>query len=193
MKRCLLLIILISNINVSVGQELNLYFSQGQLQEANTAEETLFLSDSEKEVLMCVNLARLFPKSFAKVLLAHMRNTRSTRYTNSLFKSLQSQTSKPAIYPDEALTKTARCWALESGRKGITGHNRYRCQPDYYAECCGYLWQSDGMSHVLNLLIDEGVPSLGHRKILLDEDYHKAGIAMEQHKKYGKVLVVDLK
>jgi uncharacterized protein YkwD len=84
----------------------------------------------------------------------------------------------------------AKCWAKESGKKGVIGHNRIRCKKGYFAECCSY-GNLEPLEFVLNLLVDEGIPSLGHRKILFT-NYKKVGVSINTHKTYGQCVVIDV-
>lgn len=44
---------------------------------------------------------------------------------------------------------------------------------------------------VMDLLIDQGVQSLGHRKNLLNPDYHTIGIVIKSYSDDGRVVVID--
>ena len=90
------------------------------------------------------------------------------------------------------LFTAAQCWALESGAKGIIGHDRLKCAYGYWAECCDY-GSNRAIDIVLSLLIDEGVPDLGHRKIILYGAYQDVGISIQPHAKYRNCTVIDFK
>jgi uncharacterized protein YkwD len=47
------------------------------------------------------------------------------------------------------------------------------------------------LGHLENLLVDEGVPSLGHREALMG-DYLHAGISFQPHKGYTENVVIDM-
>ena len=47
------------------------------------------------------------------------------------------------------------------------------------------------MDSVNQLLIDEGVSNLGHRKNILNPKYTKIGVGVDFHPKYEKVIVID--
>jgi uncharacterized protein YkwD len=51
---------------------------------------------------------------------------------------------------------------------------------------------SDTRAVIAELIVDDGVPGRGHRKILLDPAYRLAGAACGPHKLYGTVCVIDL-
>jgi hypothetical protein len=73
------------------------------------------------------------------------------------------------------------------------GHERKtqdsKLKKHYYGECCDY-GHNDALEIVLSLLIDEGIPSLGHRDVCLS-NYVKLGVAIQPHKRYGTNTVLD--
>jgi hypothetical protein len=74
----------------------------------------------------------------------------------------------------------------------MVGHNSISCTDGYHGECCSY-GNENGKDIVLQLLIDHDVPSLGHRKICLNEAYVKVGASIQSHKIYESCCVVDFK
>ena len=61
----------------------------------------------------------------------------------------------------------------------------------YFLSLIKTLGEMEPLEIVLSLLIDEGVPSLGHRKILLG-NYSQIGLSIKPHKKYETNTVIDL-
>ena len=53
-----------------------------------------------------------------------------------------------------------------------------------------YLWCLSGLEIVIQLLIDQGVSSLGHRYICLGT-YARVGVSIKPHKSYGTNCVLD--
>jgi uncharacterized protein YkwD len=51
---------------------------------------------------------------------------------------------------------------------------------------------SEARAVLSELIVDDGVPGRGHRKILLDPAYRLAGAACGPHKLFGTVCVIDL-
>ena len=51
---------------------------------------------------------------------------------------------------------------------------------------------SAGLQVVIDLIVDDGVPSRGHRKNILDPGFHDVGIAIGPHLRYGTMCVMDL-
>jgi len=134
-------------------------------------------------------LYKVYEKHQSIYRKSYKKETKNNHYYQSLFEKLKTMDSKSIIYPSKELFKTAECWAEEAGRKGLKGHDRVTCKPDYHAESCDY-GNKNGFDVVLNLLIDKYVTSLGHRKMLLG-NYSKMGVAIRPHEsgfEYNAVL-----
>lgn len=184
MKKVFLYFILI----VSFGRLNAQTWKTEQLQKANTAVNVTSLSKQEKEIILYVNLARLYPKDFVKNELS---NSSPGKYEASLIKTLKSMKPLNPLAFDETLYEFAKCYSKEMGDKGAVGHKRKKCKNGNFAECCSY-GMSTGREVVLQLLIDDDVPSLGHRKICLAEHYSKIGVSVYPHKVYGICAVLDI-
>lgn len=175
------------------------HFDADQAKVANTAKNSDYFSPKEKQFILYLNLCRMNPKEFADFYLEHLKKydeegnkklKKRDRYYYSLLKGLKKQKPLNPVLPSKEMYESALCWAKESGKKGLVGHNRKRCKRIHMAECCSYSFTDDPLRFLLDLLIDEDVRSLGHRKILLD-NYHSVGAAIHTHKKYGWCIVVD--
>lgn len=174
------------------------------MEKANTAANANYLSQAEKDVILYMNLARIDGQWF----LEHIYNKQSNfmmrfsaSYRNSLVKELKSLKDVPVLNPAKGLTKSARYHAKDMGRTGATGHQSTDGTPTfkrikkyakggYMAENCQYGW-SDAVEIVLDLLIDDGISSLGHRKNILNSKYIFVGVAIEPHKVYRVNCVQD--
>lgn len=172
-----------------------------EIDSANTAAEAGFLQSEEKEVIMITNLVRLYPQLFLQRILIPVVAENSSYEENSYFKSLirdlQSQKPLPALQPDEALTRLARDFAVSSGKKGFIGHGDFDRRMKKI-QCMG--WKGENINYgadnpldiVIQLLIDNNVPSLGHRKNLLDASYRFIGVGIAPHRsEYRTVCVMD--
>lgn len=166
----------------------------------NTAANVEYLSEPEKNVIYILNLARMNPSLFAKTVVKaypeYSGNTRLERseYFTGLIRFLEKKQSMPLLHPERTLYESARCHAETSGESGYIGHNRRtkacRDLQTFMGECCQYGYQ-DPLSIVMDLLIDEGVPSLGHR-IILFKPHTQIGVSIRPHKKYRWNAVLDL-
>ncbi|MCQ2311955.1 MAG: CAP domain-containing protein [Paludibacteraceae bacterium] len=170
-------------------------WSSEEICKANTAATCPFLSKEEKNVILYNNLARLYPKKFARIEVSG--ETPRDSYVTTLENTLNTMTPVDPLTVHEGMTEAARCWAKESGEYGITGHDRRQCAPlsDYfkygaYGENCSY-GITTGRDIVLQLLVDRGVSSLGHRKNCLNGIYHSVGVAIDKHSTYRICCVMD--
>ena len=166
----------------------------------NTAANTDYLSENEKTVIYILNLARMNPPLFAQTVVKaypdYSGNARllQSDYYIGLLAFLKNKIPLPRLYPERSLFESARCHAETSGKTGYIGHNRRSkdCKDieTFMGECCQYGFQ-DPLSIVMDLLIDEGVPSLGHR-IILFKPHTQIGVSIQPHKKYRWNAVLDL-
>ena len=174
-------------------------WSSAELAKANTAKNTS-LSEQEKLVFLYCNLARLDGAKFMRTYAAKYL-TKNSSYVASLKRDLQQAKNRPMLYPEQNLCYTAALHAQDMGSHGMTGHNSsdgtacftrigkyYKCGTA--AENCSYGY-SDALDIVMQLLIDEGISSLGHRKSILNAEYNAMGTSIRQHKGYRYNCVQD--
>jgi uncharacterized protein YkwD len=118
-------------------------------------------------------------------------------------KILRSTPPLPLLKHSPGLTKAAQDHVRDQGPRGLTNHrgtdgsspseraSRYATAKAYVAEVISF-GPSQPRDVIVDLLIDDGVPDRGHRKILLDGSYRYAGSACGPHRTYGTMCVVDL-
>jgi uncharacterized protein YkwD len=176
------------------------------LEAANTSKDVSYMNEEEKKVLFFINLVRLDPELFGQTFLKYYVDSAKTdkdKYYRSLVIELQRAKKLSVLHPNDALTETARSHALDLGKAGKIGHNASTGQSfkgritelkktfPMVAEVCQYGY-SDALSIVIDLLIDQDVEDLGHRRILLNKNLEYAGAAIEKHRKYHYNCVVDM-
>ncbi len=159
-----------------------------ELAAANTFEKVTVLSAVDKETMLYLNLARMYPAKYAKIELVNEDKT-SGNY-KSLVKTLNAMVPVSALTFDKKAFDSATCFAKEQGLTTEIGHDRKNCKSYFFGECCAY-GSDTGREIIVQLLIDEGVESLGHRKICLSSGYSAVGIAFNKHKTYGFCCVLD--
>ena len=71
--------------------------------------------------------------------------------------------------------------AVESGEKGLLGHDRIDCPRGYSGENCAYGYDGSGQYFVMLLLIDDGVVGVGHRKNIVYNEFKGLGVAIRDH------------
>jgi len=166
------------------------FFTPSEIAAANTAVNENYLTPEEKNIYLYNNLVRLYPKKFYELYRAYViedgeeSKLRSNRYYSSLSKELKSMNPVGALLPEKKMFELAECWAVESGEKGLLGHDRVNCPRGYSGENCGYGYDPTGLYFVMLLLIDDGVVGVGHRKNILYGEFKGLGAAIRDHKSY---------
>lgn len=192
-----------ASLKISIPSPLTSYSTEWNKSDylvCNTAINEPYLNPKEKEIIYILNLLRKSPQLFAQTVVknyprlqdkTHLLND---AYYKLLLKELSKLAPLPLLYPDKKCFESAYCHAKTSGQSGYVGHNRKNaCKAieNFNAECCDY-GNDDPLDIVLSLLIDSDVPSLGHRRILLSNNYKKIGVSIQPHKKYQYNTVLDL-
>ena len=217
MKKITLL--LLFNLNIFFGQP-QIDWNVSEINQADTARDIENISEFEKDVILYHNLVRMFPKKYIQIELLNFKEDLETKdklkfpydwepqninskYFKTLINTLQKQKPLPKLNFDKSLSSSAKCLAKEQSVNGKTGHRRVKCKDiaqdktedslfrsSGIAENCGY-GTYNGKDLVNQLLIDQDVPSLGHRNTILNPQYNKIGVGVDFHPKYEKVIVVD--
>lgn len=169
-----------------------------QYLKCNTAGNTGYMNAKEKQIIYILNLLRSDPKLFANTVVKkypeYSRNGNLRRISEfkSLLKMLQNMRPLPLLYPDRLCYASAQCHAYSSGQRGYVGHDRKqgcRASKHFSGECCDY-GHDDPLDILMSLLIDEHVPSLGHRMICVGT-YRNIGVSIQPHKSYRYNAVLD--
>lgn len=167
----------------------------------NTAAGANYLSNEEKKTIYILNLARMNPALFANTVVSQYpdRTEWSVKRSGSYYKSLLATMKKmkplTILTPDSLCFRSAYCHALTTGKAGTVTHDRTTpdCRKQQYfgGECCQY-GNNEALEILMSLLIDEDIPSLGHREILLG-NYTMIGVSIQPHILYKHTAVLDLK
>lgn len=165
----------------------------------NTAAKANYMSATEKEVIYILNLARTNPALFTTTVVqqyptkTNSEYLRKIWYYTGLLDTMKTIKPLPLLTPDSLCFEGAFCHAANSGKEGYFGHQRSKaeCQQKehFRGECCDY-GHNQALDILMSLLIDEGVPSLGHRDICLTR-YNKIGVAIQPHSSWSYVAVLD--
>jgi hypothetical protein len=185
----------------------------------NTASGIHYLSAFEKEVVLEINKLRSDPDRYAREYLEPMvdcYNGRKLYYPGDLplmttegvkalmecMQFLRNQEPVPVLKPDQRLTLAANDHVKDqsqSGKIGHQGHDRsgFRNRIERYGRWSGKIAENIAYGQVtprqivLYLLIDDGMPSRGHRKNFLTEDFRFIGVAEGTHPEYEKMCVME--
>lgn len=166
---------------------------------ANTARNAVYMTETERQVIHILNLVRMNPVLFERTVLKqypeYKRNAKlkESVYYKSLSVTLAKMNALPILLPNESCFESARCHAETSGRKAYVGHDRLTedCKKATFftGECISYGY-SEALDIVMALLIDENVPTLGHRINFLG-NFKSIGVSIQPHQSYRYNAVID--
>jgi uncharacterized protein YkwD len=179
-----------------------------------------YLTEIERQIIIEINLVRTNQAEYARLFLVPLRSyyhngllqfpgeipistKEGIRALDECIKELQAA-KKPLVplYPQKGLTLAARDHAKDLAKTGEIGHtgsdgstietrlNRYGKWGLSAGENIDY-GNGEAKRIVASLLIDDGVPSRGHRKNLLNGSFKFVGVAVETHRIYRHLCVMD--
>jgi uncharacterized protein YkwD len=178
-----------------------------------------YMTQTERDVVVEINKMRSDPALYSKKYIVPLRayyDGKLLKYPGKIAIATSEGASaleecirelehaKPAscMSPRKGLTLAARDHAQDQGRTGATGHNgsdgssivtrinRYGSWQLSAGENISYGY-NEARAIVVALLIDDGVPSRGHRKNLLNNSFNLIGVDIGPHRVYGEVCVMD--
>jgi len=189
------------------------------LAELDTARDVPWLSDVEKDVILEMNKVRSDPGRYAEDVLEPMRDdfqgtlyappgaprirtNEGVRALNDAVRALKSSPPRPPLLPSRGLSRAARDHAEDTGPAGALGHggrdgSTMRSRIERYVDWDIFIGENisygnaDAAGIVSQLLIDDGVPSRGHRKNILNEVFAYVGVAVAPHGRFGTMCVQD--
>lgn len=172
----------------------------------------------ERAVVQEMSDARVMPKAYAKHLrelrpyfegLLWKRPGRTPLRTEEGLAAIDEairflETSRPVgpLRFNAGLARAARLHAQDLGPRGALEHvgadgsrlserlNRLGTWQSVISENIGTL-EEDPRQVVIQLLVDDGVASRGHRKNIFNPDLHQAGAGTAPHRDYRVVTVID--
>lgn len=185
----------------------------------NPAATPGYMTTSDFEVVMEINRMRTDPAGYAKKYLIPRRlYYRGNSYTipgkitiianegvsalDECIRELLNSTPVSSLTPSKGLTLAARDQVNDQASTGKTGHagsdgstmqtriERYGQWKMSAAENISY-GPVEAREIVISLLIDDGVPSRGHRKNLLNGSLNVVGVKTGTHPVYGAMCVMD--
>ena len=187
------------SINTNPLSHYSVKWNNPEYKACNTTSNSLYMTKAERDVIYILNLLHSNPALFAKTVLAAYPDSSDRPWLKNKaeYKSLMDTLLKiqpiTIMKPDKKCFTSAECQASSTGITGFVGHERQNkdCEKKtcFNGECIAY-GNSGALDIVMQLLIDEGVPSLGHRMICLT-GYPQLGVAIRSHKLYGYDAVLD--
>jgi uncharacterized protein YkwD len=178
-----------------------------------------YMTVTELEVIMEINLLRSDPAGYARTYLEPFRkyyhgkllrlpgrNPIATKEgiaaLDECILELENSSPTPVLSPCKGLAQAARDLADDQGSTETTGHTgndgsdmstrieRYGRWDGSVAENISYGF-NEARHIVIALLIDDNVPSRGHRKNLLDNSFNLVGVTIGPHQRYRAMCVMD--
>lgn len=188
-------------------------------EEVNTARDADYLSELEQEVIHELNKVRSDPKRYAEQYMEELRSAFKGKLLtfegqipiltkegvaplNECIRVLKKTPPRPNLHPAKGLAKAAQELVGDQQRNGKVGHVSSKgANPQKRIEKYGK-WDvcaSEDISYgdfnarqiVIALLIDDGVPSRGHRENILNPCSRFAGVAKGSHPTYKSMCVID--
>ena len=185
----------------------------------DTGADAAYLTETERQVVLEINKARTDPAEFAKRYLVPLRSYFSGKIfqvpgetaiatdegiapLDECIKELQRTRPLLPLDPRKGLSLAAHDHARDQARTGATGHtgkdgsttasriNRYGKWDRAAGENIDY-GNGSARTIVISLLVDDGVPSRGHRRNLLDKAFTVIGVAVGPHPVYRSMCVLD--
>jgi uncharacterized protein YkwD len=176
--------------------------------------------DMPDAVLAALNRARTDPAGFASVLQQYRARLYGKRYlkpgatnvwiitqegtpaVDEAIAALRATPPLPPLSVNQGLALAALDQVVWQGPRGEIGHAgqggsspsdrqiRHGVRAGMSGENISY--GADGLQVVIDLIVDDGVASRGHRKNILNPVFRQVGIAIGPHRRYGTMCVMDL-
>ncbi len=185
------------------------------IEKLNTASASDYLNDEEKNLILATNMVRSDPAKFAelyvkeiidiylgKVLVLPSEISLQTQEGKlpamQLYRVLLKTKPMNILFPSKGMSLAAKDHAQSQSASGRTGHgpgNAGKRLMNYgkWEKCMGeniaYGYTTAHYA-LLALLIDDGVPSRGHRQNILNPEFRKIGVGSATHRRYGWSFVV---
>ena len=184
----------------------------------DTARDSSYLSEMGKNVILELNMVRTNPAKYADLYLQPMLpkfddkvfdNDKEIKLMTEegasavieCITELKKQTALNILFPDNRLTQMAKYHAKLQGKTEQTGHNSpngvtfserlklFKVKFNLSGENISYGY-SNAREIVIQLIVDDGVPSRGHRRNVFGK-FSKVGTAIGVHQKYTYMCVQD--
>jgi uncharacterized protein YkwD len=176
-----------------------------------------FLSLFEQQVLLAMNRLRSKPQEYARELqrwiafyhgrlleLPHevpLETNEGAKALREAINALSRASESPRLVPSRGMSQAARAHVQDLGPQGLTGHTGSDGS-DTFGRLDRYgQWQKEAAENIQFggrtpeemiqlLVIDDGVPSRGHRENLLNPHFRLTGIACGPHAKLRTMCVI---
>ena len=189
------------------------------LESLDTARNSEYLTVTEKDVILALNMARTDPHRYAQLYISEIISTYRGKLRScsngrivktiegdvpavELYNELMRQDPRPRLIPVYWMHHIADYLASEQSITGNIGHitndgNNLQFRIDsygYWKKAIGETIDYGGMTGfdaINNLLIDDGISNRSHRHVMFVPLFHVVGVSIRHHPVYGAVTVVD--
>jgi len=186
----------------------------------DTAANVDYLTGLEKDVILEMNKARTNPKKYAELYIQPLlKYYNGKNYSvpgqitiitqegapavNSCIAALSRASAAGILNPELGLSLAAKEHVQDQGRTGQVGHDGSdRSTPQSRIERYGSFkgsWtmgeniaygSATGRDIVVDLLIDDGVPSRGHRTNIMNKAFTQTGVSFGTHTQYRTTCTI---
>jgi len=165
-----------------------------------------------------INLARTNPTYYAQILEGikqyfngldysepgsiTIRTNEGVAAVNEAINVLKNQNPLPALILSDGLSEAAQAHVNDIGPKGLVQHEgsdgtEFNVRIEKFVKTDGWVGENISFGDnktarqiILQLIIDDGVPSRDHRENILSTDYHYVGFGWGSHSLYQSMCVV---
>jgi uncharacterized protein YkwD len=184
----------------------------------DTAKDADYLTGLEKDVVLEMNMARSNPKKYAELYIQpRLRYYSGNNYSvpgqitivtqegkkavDNCISAMSRMQTAPLLTPELGLSLGAKDHSVDQGKTGQTGHdgsdrsdpfiriNRYGGGFTSAGENLAY-GSTTGRDIIVDLLIDDGVPSRGHRKNIMNTGVTQSGVSFGAHPQYRTMCTI---
>ncbi|MBR4374040.1 MAG: CAP domain-containing protein [Treponema sp.] len=180
----------------------------------DTARNLDYLSTVEKDVILEMNKARSNPALYAELYIAPMAKkfngkiyngtlmtNEGVSVVNECVSYMKKATPLSVFAPEKGLSLAAQQHSSTQGETAQTGHTGVDGSSPFtrIGKYGTYRTAGENISYgatsgrdiVVQLLVDDGVSSRGHRKNIMNKDFSATGVGYtKKHKTYGSVCVI---
>jgi hypothetical protein len=177
-------------------------WTQEEINLVKSVQNIGYMDSTEKRILYLCNLVRINPKLFRKTYLQEYIDVNKldikNYYLSSLISTLEVLKPIQLLRADSNLYEMAKFHAVKMGERGKVGHDGFDSRSKKFlknkfsivGENCSY-GSFTSTDIFMDLLIDEGISDLGHRKNILRPNFTSMGVSIKPHKSYGINCVMD--